>query len=141
MIQRQLRELHQRHISTNISDLCCVHSFYLGKKVAFVYRAQREIRGTKIRVIWGKITRTHGTQRDKHCAKLDSVTNIMLQAIPALLEHNSDTTFLPSHSVPQSGLCYTHPRFSVSLSGARINTGSGNGLRLKWTWERPCRTA
>jgi len=35
-------------------------NFYLGKKVAFVYRAQREVRGSKIRVIWGKITRTHG---------------------------------------------------------------------------------
>lgn len=36
------------------------HRFYLGKKVAFVYRVQREIRGTKIRVIWGKVTRPHG---------------------------------------------------------------------------------
>jgi large subunit ribosomal protein L35Ae len=36
------------------------HSFYLGKKVAFVYRAQREVRGSKIRVIWGKVTRPHG---------------------------------------------------------------------------------
>jgi ribosomal protein L35AE/L33A len=35
-------------------------SFYLGKKVAFVYRAQREVRGSKIRVIWGKVTRPHG---------------------------------------------------------------------------------
>ncbi|RKF53143.1 60S ribosomal protein L33-B, partial [Golovinomyces cichoracearum] len=35
-------------------------NFYLGKKVAFVYRAHKEIRGTKIRVIWGKVTRTHG---------------------------------------------------------------------------------
>ncbi|TQS38769.1 hypothetical protein Golomagni_00717, partial [Golovinomyces magnicellulatus] len=34
-------------------------NFYLGKKVAFVYRAHKEIRGTKIRVIWGKVTRTH----------------------------------------------------------------------------------
>ncbi|KAG5657245.1 hypothetical protein KAF25_001834 [Fusarium avenaceum] len=34
--------------------------FYLGKKVAFVYRGQKEIRGTKIRVIWGKVTRPHG---------------------------------------------------------------------------------
>ncbi|PSK56579.1 hypothetical protein B9Z65_6203 [Elsinoe australis] len=34
--------------------------FYLGKKVAFVYRAPKEIRGTKIRVIWGKVTRPHG---------------------------------------------------------------------------------
>lgn len=36
------------------------YRFYLGKKVAFVYRAHREIRGTKIRVIWGKVTRSHG---------------------------------------------------------------------------------
>jgi large subunit ribosomal protein L35Ae len=39
-------------------------SFYLGKKVAFVYRAQREVRGSKIRVIWGKITRPHGMSSD-----------------------------------------------------------------------------
>lgn len=35
-------------------------SFYLGKKVAYVYKAQTEKRGTKIRVIWGKVTRPHG---------------------------------------------------------------------------------
>ncbi|KAK8205295.1 60S ribosomal protein L33B [Zalaria obscura] len=35
-------------------------NFYLGKKVAFVYRASKEVRGTKIRVIWGKVTRPHG---------------------------------------------------------------------------------
>jgi large subunit ribosomal protein L35Ae len=35
-------------------------TFYNGKRIAYVYRAKKEIRGTKIRVIWGKITRPHG---------------------------------------------------------------------------------
>ncbi|RMZ89027.1 hypothetical protein DV736_g3746, partial [Chaetothyriales sp. CBS 134916] len=34
--------------------------FYLGKRVAFVYKASRERQGSKIRVIWGKVTRPHG---------------------------------------------------------------------------------
>ncbi|KAL1919253.1 60S ribosomal protein eL33 [Calcarisporiella thermophila] len=35
--------------------------FYLGKRVAYVYRAKREVNGSKIRVIWGRVTRSHGT--------------------------------------------------------------------------------
>ncbi|KAJ1327605.1 large subunit ribosomal protein L35Ae [Microdochium nivale] len=35
-------------------------NFYLGKRVAYVYKGQKEIRGTKVRVIWGKVTRPHG---------------------------------------------------------------------------------
>ncbi|KAJ4303003.1 60S ribosomal protein L33B [Kalmusia sp. IMI 367209] len=34
--------------------------WYCGKRVAYVYRAQRTVRGSKIRVIWGKVTRPHG---------------------------------------------------------------------------------
>ncbi|GAB5590666.1 60S ribosomal protein L33B [Umbelopsis nana] len=34
--------------------------FYLGKRIAYVYRAKREVNGSKIRVIWGRVTRTHG---------------------------------------------------------------------------------
>lgn len=35
--------------------------WYSGKRVAYVYRAQRSVRGSKIRVIWGKVTRPHGS--------------------------------------------------------------------------------
>ena len=41
-------------------DIDWGYSFYLGKRVAYVYRGQKEVRGTKIRVIWGKVTRPHG---------------------------------------------------------------------------------
>lgn len=34
--------------------------FYLGKRVAYVYRAKREKNGTRIRAIWGRVTRAHG---------------------------------------------------------------------------------
>ncbi|UZJ56077.1 hypothetical protein CBS101457_005397 [Exobasidium rhododendri] len=34
--------------------------FYLGKRVAYVYKAPTERRGSKVRVIWGTVTRPHG---------------------------------------------------------------------------------
>ncbi|KAF2091784.1 60S ribosomal protein L33-A [Saccharata proteae CBS 121410] len=46
-------------ILDNVSDAKAA-SFYCGKKVAFVYRASTEVRGSKIRAIWGTITRPHG---------------------------------------------------------------------------------
>ena len=36
-------------------------SFYLGKRVCFIYKAQNEVRGSKFRTIWGRVTRHHGS--------------------------------------------------------------------------------
>ena len=35
--------------------------FYHGKRVAYVYRAKNAVKGSKFRVVWGKITRSHGS--------------------------------------------------------------------------------
>eukprot|EP00344_Euplotes_crassus_P001266 CAMPEP_0197012482 /NCGR_PEP_ID=MMETSP1380-20130617/62617_1 /TAXON_ID=5936 /ORGANISM="Euplotes crassus, Strain CT5" /LENGTH=107 /DNA_ID=CAMNT_0042435979 /DNA_START=20 /DNA_END=343 /DNA_ORIENTATION=+ len=35
-------------------------NFYLGKRVAYIYRGLRKINGSSFRVIWGRITRPHG---------------------------------------------------------------------------------
>jgi large subunit ribosomal protein L35Ae len=34
--------------------------WYLGKRVAYIYTAERKIKGTHIRVLWGKVCRPHG---------------------------------------------------------------------------------
>lgn len=35
--------------------------FYFGKRVAYIYKAQKAVAGSKFRVVWGKITRSHGS--------------------------------------------------------------------------------
>ena len=34
--------------------------FYIGKRIAYVYKAKKEIRNSKYRVMWGKVSRAHG---------------------------------------------------------------------------------
>ena len=35
-------------------------NWYMGKKVAYVYKAQTLKKGTLYRAVWGRITRAHG---------------------------------------------------------------------------------
>merc|ERR1711920_66485 len=34
--------------------------FYIGKRVAYIYKAKKEKMGTTFRVMWGKVRRPHG---------------------------------------------------------------------------------
>ena len=34
--------------------------FYLGKRIAYIYKAQRAVEGKRYRVIWGRVARAHG---------------------------------------------------------------------------------
>merc|ERR1719436_1932142 len=35
-------------------------SWYIGKRIAYVYKAKKEKKGSKFRVMWGYVRRTHG---------------------------------------------------------------------------------
>lgn len=41
--------------------------FYLGKRVAYIYKAKSKVRGSKFRVVWGKVCRAHGTNGVVRC--------------------------------------------------------------------------
>lgn len=65
--------------------------FYLGKRVCFVYKAQTEVRGSKFRTIWGRVTRAHGS-RSAHlldhllvpgvCAAVSVSSDLLIHVCP-----------------------------------------------------------
>jgi large subunit ribosomal protein L35Ae len=60
------RSQRNQHPSTSLLSLENVNTavdakWYLGKHVAYVYKGQKaDAKGSRTRVIWGKITRPHG---------------------------------------------------------------------------------
>uniref|UniRef100_A0A7S2SN13 60S ribosomal protein L35a n=1 Tax=Rhizochromulina marina TaxID=1034831 RepID=A0A7S2SN13_9STRA len=48
-------------------DDCKDVDFYLGKRVAYIYKASNKVNGSKYRVIWGKVCRAHGTTGVVRC--------------------------------------------------------------------------
>ena len=52
-------------------------NFYFGKKIAYIYRAEKSKSGSKFRAVWGKVTRAHGSNgvvRAKFARNLTSTT-------------------------------------------------------------------
>mmetsp|Transcript_26528 Transcript_26528/g.62262 ORF Transcript_26528/g.62262 Transcript_26528/m.62262 type:complete len:110 (-) Transcript_26528:122-451(-) len=41
--------------------------FYLGKRVAYVYQASKAVKGSRYRVIWGRVQRAHGNNGLVRC--------------------------------------------------------------------------
>lgn len=82
-------------------------SFYLGKKVAFVYRAKREVRGSNIRVIWGKVTRPHGTSTKSPLSRFNKILMISRQLRRCSRQ-------VPQQPPPQDLRCH-RPRHALPL--------------------------
>ncbi|KAJ1967193.1 60S ribosomal protein L33B, partial [Dimargaris xerosporica] len=61
--QRSQRKQHPNATLLGLENVKCKEDteFYMGKRVAYIYRAERPKNGSKIRVIWGRVTRPHGT--------------------------------------------------------------------------------
>merc|ERR1712146_528019 len=60
------RSKANQHVNTALLKLEHVECtedarWYLGKRVAYIYKAKTEKQGSKFRCIWGKVVRPHGT--------------------------------------------------------------------------------
>ena len=42
-------------------------NFYFGKKIAYIYKASTKVSGSKFRVVWGKVCRSHGSNGVVRC--------------------------------------------------------------------------
>jgi large subunit ribosomal protein L35Ae len=60
--KRAMRDQHPNHALVKIQGVLTKEdtSFYLGKRIAYVYKAKTEKSGSKFRCVWGKVTRHHG---------------------------------------------------------------------------------
>jgi large subunit ribosomal protein L35Ae len=60
--KRAMRDQHPNHSLIKIQGVATKEDteFYLGKRVAYVYKAKTEKSGSKFRCVWGKVTRHHG---------------------------------------------------------------------------------
>jgi large subunit ribosomal protein L35Ae len=54
--------------------------FYFGKRVAYVYKTKTEKSGTKVRAVWGKVTRHHG---NSGCVQAKFARNLPARAMGA----------------------------------------------------------
>jgi ribosomal protein L35AE/L33A len=89
--------------------------WYAGKRVAYVYRAQRTVRGSKIRVIWGKITRPHGACLIPTVDLLRLIFYRQLRCCPRQVQVQDVRCFRPRHALP----------FVHIISSARVGEGGG----------------
>ena len=60
--KRAMRDQHPNHSLIKIEGVVTKDDaeYYLGKKIAYVYKAKSEKSGSKFRCIWGKVTSKHG---------------------------------------------------------------------------------
>ena len=66
------RGLRNQYASTSLIKMEHVKDkdaakFYLGKRIAYVYKAHTLKKGSKFRVIWGRVTRPHGSSGTGRC--------------------------------------------------------------------------
>lgn len=57
-------------------------NFYIGKKIAYIYKAPTAVKGSKFRYVWGKVTRTHGANG---VLRAKFATNLNVSSVICLL--------------------------------------------------------